>query len=264
MPDWLLKGDNYIPIKEKNAFINKSILSILNILTKFRLQTENRKSRFEINAAIKLLSALIIITFVSLSRSFSFVIMIDVLLLLIVSLLQIDQIKYIIKTGIAVSIFTFIILIPSILMGNINNSILIIFKVIATITSVNITSCTTKWNDTIAALKIFFIPDIFIFVLDITIKYIVIFGEFSLNMLYSLKLRSVGKNTDKKNSLSGIIGTMFLKSREMSEEMYEAMECRGFTGQYIVKRKFKILNNDILCVTFIVILTFAYFYFDRL
>ena len=51
----------------------------------------------------------------------------------------------------------------------------------------------------------------FIFVFDITIKYIVIFGEFSLNMLYALKLRSVGKSKNKSTSLSGIIGTTVYK-----------------------------------------------------
>ena len=27
---------------------------------------------------------------------------------------------------------------------------------------------------------------------------------------------------------------MFLRSREMSEEMYQAMVCRGYTGEYLV------------------------------
>ncbi len=32
MPEWLLKKDNYIPLEEKNTFINKSILTILKML----------------------------------------------------------------------------------------------------------------------------------------------------------------------------------------------------------------------------------------
>lgn len=264
MPEWLLKKDDYIPQKEKDAFIDKSILSILGILTRFTLQTEIKRNKFGINAAVKLLMTLLVIILVSLSRSFAFVILIDVFLLLIVSLLNYNDIKYIIKMGIVISIFTFIILIPSILMGNKNNSLLIILKVLATVTAVNITACTTKWNDIIAAFKTLFIPDIFIFVLDITMKYIVIFGEFSLNMLYSLKLRSIGSSKHKSTSLSGIIGTLFLKSKEMSEEMYGAMECRGFTGEYKVYKRFKISINDIIGIIISIILIFAYFYFDRL
>ena len=51
-------------------------------------------------------------------------------------------------------------------------------------------------------------------------------------MLYALKLRSVGRNRDKTGSLSGIAGTLFLKSRVMAEDTYAAMECRCFTGTY--------------------------------
>jgi cobalt/nickel transport system permease protein len=264
MPDWLLKKDNYIPQNERDAFINKSILSILSILTKFRMQTEHKSNKFGINAAFKVLSALIVIVFVSLSKNSSFIIMIDVFLLLVVSLLNADEILHIIKIGTVASVFTFIILIPSILMGNINNSFLIVLKVLATVTIINITSCTTRWNDIIAALKMLFIPDIFIFVLDITMKYIVIFGEFSLNMLYALKLRSVGKSKGKSTSLSGIIGTLFLKSKEMSEEMYEAMECRGFTGEYKRAKLNKPGLWDVLFILLVVLIILTYFWFDRL
>ena len=84
----------------------------------------------------------------------------------------------------------------------------------------------------IGALKRFFFPDLFIFVFDITIKYIVMLGEFALQMLYALKLRSVGRNRSKYGSIGGVGGMLFIKSRNMSEEMYYAMECRGFTGEY--------------------------------
>ena len=85
-------------------------------------------------------------------------------------------------------------------------------------------------------------------------------GEFSLNMLYALKLRSVGKNSKKYNSLSGIAGTMFIKSKEMAEEMYAAMECRGFTGEYAYKKVSSlspadyiyIVMNLLIITTFIV------------
>ena len=105
-----------------------------------------------------------------------------------------------------------------------------------------------------------FLPDIFILVLDITIKYIVLLGEFSLNIFYSLKLRSVGKNKNKYTSLSGIAGTMFIKSKEMAEDMYSAMECRGYTGEYRIYKKFKLTFADVIYITIngVIIFTFIY------
>ena len=190
MPEWLLKKDDYVPTTEKNTFIDKSILSILKMLTKFKYNAKHKSNRFGINTITKFISALLLIILVALSRSFSFIIIIDVYLLLIISLLKAEEIVHIIKLAVVVTIFTLIILLPSFLMGNTNNSILIVIKTLTTVTAVNITSSITQWNDLTKTLKLLFIPDIFILVLDITIKYIVIFGEFSLNMLYALKLRS--------------------------------------------------------------------------
>lgn len=265
MPEWLLKNDNYIPQNRQDSYIDKSILSILGLLAKFNMQAEKKRDvKFNINANVKMLFTLLLIVLVSISKSSAFVIMVDVLILFVVSLMSAEDIKHIIKLIVAVSIFTFIILLPSILMGNKSNSYLMLLKVLASTVSINIISATTKWNDIIAALKKFFIPDMFIFVLDITMKYILILGEFSLNMLYALKLRSIGKNRAHGSSLSGIVGTLFLKSKEMSEEMYEAMECRCFNGEYKANVKFKIGVFEIIGFTAMVILLAAYIYFDRL
>jgi cobalt/nickel transport system permease protein len=263
MPEWLLKKDDYVPSIEKNTFINKSILAILKMLTKFKYSTEYKVNRFGINTITKLISAIILIILASTSRSATFLIIVDVYLLLIISMLKVEEIKHIIKMAGVVTIFTLIILLPSIFMGNKSNSIMIIVKTLTTVTVVNITSSITQWNDITKALKLFFIPDIFILVLDVTIKYIIIFGEFSLNMLYALKLRSVGKNKNKSASVSGIIGTMFIKSKEMAEEMYGAMECRGFTGEYRSHKKYKFRLNDVLCIIINIGFIASYFYFVR-
>lgn len=264
MPEWLLKKDDYTPLKDKDAFINKSILSILRVFSRFMKQTEYKKNKIEINALVKLISTLIFIIFISLTRSFTFVLIINVFILVLINLLSIDEIKYVLKIGLTVGAFTFIILLPSILLGYGNNSLMITLKVLASVTFVNIVACTTQWNDLISALKVLHVPDMFIFVLDITIKYILMLGEFSLNMLYSLKLRSVGKSNNKATSLSGVVGTMFIKSKEMAEEMQGAMECRGFTGDYKVYNKFKLKLPDYICIVVTLTFVLTYFYFDRL
>lgn len=264
MPEWMLQKDNYIPEKDKDSFIDKSILSILKVLTKLRLQTDNKADKSGISAVFKLISVLLIIIFISLTRSFTFVIIANVFILVLINFLVIEEIKRIVKMGSVIAVFTLIILMPSAFLGYGNNIIMITLKVIASVTSVNILACTTQWTDLTGALKLFHVPDLFIFVLDITIKYIIVLGEFSLNMVYSLKLRSVGRSNNKSESLSGIMGTMFLKSKEMSEEMYGAMECRGFTGEYKVYRKLKFKMQDYICIIFDIIFILTYFYFDRL
>jgi cobalt/nickel transport system permease protein len=264
MPEWLLKKDNYIPLKDKNAFIDKSILSIFNVLARFRQQAKLGESKFGINSLTKLISTLILIIFVSLSKNFHFILITNVFILVLVNFLSIREIKYVVKVSLAAAIFTFAILLPSIFLGYGNNTLMITLKVFVSVASVSILTCTTQWNELIIALKIFKIPDIFILVLDITIKYIIILGEFSLSMVYALKLRSVGRNNNKSTALSGVVGTMFIKSKEMAEEMYGAMESRGFTGTYKVYAKFKFKLADCICIILNIVFVLTYFYFDRL
>ncbi|MFA0816537.1 MAG: energy-coupling factor transporter transmembrane component T [Anaerofustis sp.] len=240
MPEWLLKNENYTPASDKDTFINKSILSLLNMLSKIKMQAETNTQKYSLNAFLKVAFTFVNILLLALSKNFAFIIIENIYMLVMLSLMDGDKIIKILKICFVVILFTLIILLPTIFMGNTYSYLMITLKTAATITSVNILSYSTKWNEITAALKRFFVPDIFILVLDITIKYIFLLGNFTLNMLYALKLRSVGKNNKKYTSLSGIAGTMFLKSKELAEDTYAAMTCRGFTGEYRVVTKFKI------------------------
>lgn len=260
MPEWLLKDENYIPQSDKDTFVNKSILSLLNILSRIRTQSGYKTERFHVSAVLKVAFTLLLILLLSVSRSFTFIFIVNVYLVFVLSMMRADEIIKILRASFIIALFTFVILIPAAFWGNYYSIIMITPKVFATVTAVNILSHSTQWNSITSALKTFFIPDIFILVLDITIKYIALLGEFSLNMLYSLKLRSVGKNKNKYTSISGISGIMFIKSKEMSEDMYAAMECRGFTGEYRVCKKFKFTFADFIYIMINAIIMFAFFY----
>lgn len=100
------------------------------------------------------------------------------------------------------------------------------------VTLVGILSSETSWNKLTGSLRTFHVPPLFIFTLDITLKYISILGEICVDILRAVSLRSVGKNPINAKSFSGVLGITFLKSSEMAEEMYASMCCRGFTGEY--------------------------------
>lgn len=263
MEDWLYKKDDYIPEKDKDRFIDKSIMSVIHMLSLIKRNNKTSNSFvYKLNPFVKLIFTILNIMLIALSQNFTYVLVIDAFLLLLVALLELKEIKKILALSLLVPLFTIIMLIPSILMGNIGNSILLVFKVIGTIISINVLSYTTKWHDITKSLKIFFAPDIFILVFDITIKYIYILGEFSLEMFYALKLRSIGRNNKKYSSLTKIIGNLFLKSKELGDEMYSAMECRGFTGEYKAYSKFTFTFKDIIYSFINVLVIIMYFYFN--
>lgn len=264
MPEWLLNEDKYVYRKDKDAFIRHSIIAILSVLSRIKMQTEYEYSKFRISPLIKFSSVLIIIFLNSLTRSFIFILIISAALFIILNFLKVDKIKYVIKSAMIVTIFTFVMLLPSAFVGYSKNIIIITLKVLNSVIIANIFACTTKWDHFISSLKLFHVPDIFIFILDTTLKYINVLGEYSLDMFYAIKLKSVGYSGNKKASIFGVIGTTAIKSKEIALEMNDAMECRGFTGKYKVNYNSKLGFVDYIYIILDIIIIFTYLYFERM
>ncbi len=249
MTDWLTKKDEYYPRKDRDVFIDKSILSILSMLSGIRWAGKTENGVFyRIDATLKFIFTFILIIILSLSQSFQFILLCDSYIILILGMLEWRDIKRTAVLIIVAGIFASLILLPSALMGNLHNTTILLLKIIGNITAVNILANSTKWSHLTRSLKFIKIPDVLILVLDITIKYIFILGEFSINMLYSIRLRSIGKNDKKHQSLANLMGVLFLKSKEMAELTYSAMECRGFNGRYLPSWKYHIKPED--CIYF--------------
>jgi cobalt/nickel transport system permease protein len=264
LPEWMSKEENYVPGPGRDKYISRSILSLLSILSKIKAQDKPKEAKYKINAALKAAFTFMLVILLSLSESYTFLIMIIVYQLVILSSMTARDIIGILRLGIIAAFFTFIVLLPAVLWKNNYSSIMITTKVFASVTAVGILSHSAGWSELSVAMKRFFVPDIFIFVFDITVKYIYMLGDIALNMLFALKLRSVGRNKKKYASLSGIGGTVFIKSKGMAEDMYDAMECRGFTGEYHTYSKFKLGIVDLIYIAFNIGIVLLFIYFERI
>jgi cobalt/nickel transport system permease protein len=264
MPEWLMKNENYIPQADKDTFVNKSILSVFMVISRIKMQDFKDQNRVKINVPLNIFCTFILLVLLSLTRSFIFVIIVNIYLLAILSAADSERMVRILKMSFGITLFTAIIMLPAFFLGNSYSSIMITSKVFATVTAMGLISQTTKWNTITGALKKFYIPDMFILILDITIKYIYMLGELSLNLFYALKLRSVGKNNGKYASMAGVAGTVFLQSKEMAEDMYHAMECRGFTGEYHTYNKSKLRWIDYLYIIVNIGFVILFIYFGRI
>lgn len=107
------------------------------------------------------------------------------------------------------STFSALILLPAVFIGNPQILLIITTKVFVSVTLIGILSAGTSWNKLTASLRSFHIPDIFIFTLDITLKYIAVLGEICMEILTSLRLRSVGQNRKKHSPFLGYWGFPF-------------------------------------------------------
>ena len=70
VPEWLSAKDNYIPKEEKNLYIEKSIFSLIKIISIIRQNKNQDKLVYSINPTLKVASIIVMILCVSISRSF--------------------------------------------------------------------------------------------------------------------------------------------------------------------------------------------------
>ena len=230
IPDWLKEQEEYQAPRDRDGFLTRSILSLMSMLASFRTKTISYGSKYP--APLKLIVCLAMILITSLARNMLIVYTVLAILLAHICFLKNEFLVRTISTSLAAALLSAIILIPAIFLGSPQSMLTVSIKVFVSVGLIGILASTTEWNKLTAGLATFHIPDVFIFTLDITLKYIVILGNISMDMLNALRLRSIGRNKSKAQSMSGVLGVTFLKSRQLSEEMFQAMQCRGFEGEY--------------------------------
>jgi cobalt/nickel transport system permease protein len=230
LPSWLAQTDPYRPPEDRDRFIDKSLRGISSVLGKIKESAATPRPRG--SALVRLLFTLEVIVLISVSRNVSFIALGLTAQLIVLSLLPARALWRALSRGLAVGAFALVIGLPAILFSTPPRAILFTVKIFSAALAAMTFSASTPWAELTRALATLRLPGIFILTLDMAIRYLSLLGDLGLGLLTSLRLRSVGKNPDKTKALGGVAGTLFVRSRECAEESLQAMECRGFCGDY--------------------------------
>ncbi len=230
IPEWMMTQNSYSPRKDREGFLSRTLLGILKLFRHFHVEKNEKLS--QVRAGFRTLLVIGIIVLTSLSRNPVFCGAVAAGFLLYLSSSKIDVLKRTLGTAVSAAFFTALIMLPAFLLYKSDSIITITGKVFLSTGIVSLYAQITPWNKITGALRFVKIPEFIIFILDLTIHYILILGNCAYEMLSALKLRSVGRNMNKQGSFSGILGSVFLKSIEITKETQEAMECRLFDGSY--------------------------------
>lgn len=261
LPSWMNKTEQYDPDIDKDGFITKSTRAVLGVLAKLKWNT-GKDGRYSASPSLKLCYTFLFILLTACSKNYLFSLIMSAGIVLALATYPADLIKQILSGTAGAMLLSVLILLPAIFMGNPHILLTIVTKVFISVTLIGILSAGTSWNKLTASLRAFHIPDLFIFTLDITLKYIAVLGEICMEILIALRLRSVGKNKKKARSFSGILGISFLKSREMADEMYAAMCCRGFVGEYKGSQKHNFKKQDIFYILLMIGVVGVFIYLE--
>lgn len=233
LPDWIYAEDNYIPQRDSSSFAVKTMIALGRAMSRISIQRGHEKKR-HLPALTKFIALIGVILTVSITRHMLVILIAAALLLVYLCTWPARDILGILKTSLGAGGLTFLIFLPAMLMDpeGIGNNIMVIIKVLISVAFLSIYNHTTQWNHITGALRRLHIPGVFIFLLDMTLKYIVLLGKLIEGLLTALRLRSVGRNDRKYSSVGGVMGITFIRGAEMNRQMYEAMLCRGFTDDY--------------------------------
>ncbi|HEX3748564.1 MAG TPA: cobalt ECF transporter T component CbiQ [Bryobacteraceae bacterium] len=105
---------------------------------------------------------------------------------------------------------------------------------------------TTPWTHILKALRIFRVPVVFVVILGMTCRYILLMLETAHEMFESRKSRTVNRMTPAENRRLAIAsaGVLLHKTLHMSNEVYLAMQARGFRGEVYVLDDFAMQARD--------------------
>jgi cobalt/nickel transport system permease protein len=92
---------------------------------------------------------------------------------------------------------------------------------------------TTRWTKLLKSLRVLNVPQSFVLILGMTYRYIYVFLHAANDMFLARKSRMVGRLSpgEDRKWLAASMGTLLSKSYDLSDQVYLAMQSRGFRGE---------------------------------
>ncbi len=105
---------------------------------------------------------------------------------------------------------------------------------------------TTPWTHVLKALRVLRVPVVFVVVLGMTFRYILLLLETAREMFESRKSRTVGKLSggDYRRLAISSGGVLLGKTFQLSNDVFLAMQSRGFRGEVYVLDEFQMTGRD--------------------
>ena len=256
LPDWMMREEITVNDSEvKSSFLQSNLSTVISLLS--YLKIEDRK-KYSGSPVIRICELLILLVLIYNSKSIVFLWTVGIFFLAEIAFFGGREIRSIIRKLIRRIIFTSVILLPSYLLHPSIHPTFFLIRTVLLLLNLSVFLTKTSWSDFIEGLRGLYLPEELVMIFDIAIKYFYILGNHIRNILYAVRIRSVGGGVSKK--LTGaILGQVYLISREHMKSLYEAMLLRGYGTKVKVRRKLQLNKSDILHISICIILIILFF-----
>jgi cobalt/nickel transport system permease protein len=115
---------------------------------------------------------------------------------------------------------------------------------------------TTPVARLLKSIRVLGVPVLLVMIIEMSYRYIILLLGSSLEMYEARKIRTVGTLSARTlRELAGSsIGALFNRSMALSEEVYQSMTARGYTGDAVSIEPLALQNLDIISLTIIIVL----------
>lgn len=264
LPPWLLASDatTYDPPADHDGFITRSLLSLTSVLARMRLD-DGQRTRLSPSAPTKLVCGLALILLTSLATNYAFVLVMLAGTLVRVALLPPKATRRVTSVAATSAGLTALVMLPAVFLGQPQSLLLVGTKVAVSLGIALTVALSTPAHEITGALRQLHVSNLAIMTMDLALKNVVSLGNVAVEVLEALRLRSVGHNDDKRTSLGGTGGVVFLKASRAAQDTAEAMRCRGFEGEYRATQGVRPQATDYLCLLALAALVALFVYLER-
>lgn len=135
-------------------------------------------------------------------------------------------------------------------------SVLLLFKCTFALVGALLLIVTTGINNLAFGLKKLKIPNILIMQILMLHRYVILMMEECYKVKSAYELRTLGEKSMTMKDYVQIVGQMFLKTLDISENVYEAMKLRGFEGELYINNKVAGYVDYLYLIIWVVIFIF--------
>jgi len=125
---------------------------------------------------------------------------------------------------------------------------------------------TTPWTHLLKALRTVRVPAVLIVILGMTHRYIFVLLQIACDFFESRRARQVGPlpSWQRRRIAAASAGALLNKSVQLSSEVYEAMQARGFRGKVRTLDEFRMKSLDWCSLALLILLSTAAFWLGRI
>lgn len=147
-----------------------------------------------------------------------------------------------------------------------NGAVIFILRVATSVSLAVLMALTTRWSELLKALRVFYVPRVFILILSMTYRYIFQLLGLASDMFTARRSRMVGPSSprDDRRFISSSMGTLLGKSQALSEDVYAAMVSRGYNGEPKTLNYFSLTLKDLVFAAALAVIAAAAIMGDRL